>query len=86
MHQVAAAQVGHLEVDVAQVQAGQVGAAEVQTLKEEGNGSVTSQTEGAGLASPYLAAELGLCGRGQEEAHQLLPGDGRVVLRRPRVL
>lgn len=33
MHQVAPAQVGHLEVDVAEVEARQVGAAEIKTLK-----------------------------------------------------
>ena len=33
MHQVAAAEVGHLEVDVAEVEAGQIGAAEIKTLK-----------------------------------------------------
>lgn len=38
MHQVAAAQVGHLEVDVAEVQARQVGAAEVEALKSRGGG------------------------------------------------
>lgn len=38
MHQVAAAEVGHLEVDVAEVEAGQIGAAEVKTLNNKENG------------------------------------------------
>lgn len=46
MRQVAAAQVGHLEVDVAQVQAGQIGAAEVQTLKPKKTGESGHQRGG----------------------------------------
>lgn len=38
MHQVAPAQVGHLEVDVAEVEARQVGAAEIKALKSRKKG------------------------------------------------
>lgn len=48
MHQVAAAQVGHLEVDVAQVEAGQVGAAEVQPLRTA-NRKLGTQKADSGL-------------------------------------
>lgn len=35
---------------------------------------------------PYLAAQLRLCGRGQEEADKLFAGDGGVVFGRLGVL
>lgn len=35
MRQVAAAQIGHLEIDVTQIQSGQISASEIKTLKSQ---------------------------------------------------
>lgn len=61
MHQVAPAQVGHLEVDVAEVEARQIGAAEIKALKarkKKGLKFLHANTEKEEKVSLYLTAEF----------------------------
>lgn len=93
VRQVAAAQIGHLEIDVTQIQSGQISAAEIKTLKSQRVRELkfnlmwwSDDGDWNTVTQPYLTAQLGLRGCRQEKTDKLFAGDGRVVLRRLRVL
>lgn len=93
MGQVAAAEICHLEIDVAQIESGQIGTAEIKSLKTAGatvdiNHGLLRQQRGDKTFGSWLhlTAQLRFGGSCQKKTNKLLAGNGRVVLRWLRVL